>query len=390
MAKIAKTIAIVHHTYTSYSLVESQLLAYLLGRQEVQEVTLLTNPFIQARDGVSLKSRVQLYRDGKLVKTSWGPAGFGHELIFFLRDIFFTFVYFWRHPVELYFGVDNLNTLTGLLLRRFGKAERVVYYVIDYVPNRFKANWLNRLYHWLDRYCVSQANETWNLSVAMATERAQGGLTTEAASRQRTVPVGTHALKRPVRALKPEYYPELVFLGILSPEQGIELLLEAWPRVLVAVPKARLTVIGSGPLADSVRNSRAPIRFLGYLPEQANVDNYLAAADIGLAPYEIRSDSFKQFTDPGKIKSYLGAGLPIVMTNISAIAQEIKRVGAGKIVTNDVEALVEGIVSLATNSDEYEQAARAAQKLAQGYLWTNIFDTAFELAEKENPSPIFD
>ncbi|TSC65842.1 MAG: hypothetical protein CEO22_326 [Candidatus Berkelbacteria bacterium Gr01-1014_85] len=61
MAKIAKTIAIVHHTYTSYSLVESEFLAYLLKRDEVEAVTLLTNPFKQARDGVSLKSRVELY-----------------------------------------------------------------------------------------------------------------------------------------------------------------------------------------------------------------------------------------------------------------------------------------------------------------------------------------
>ena len=380
MAKIAKTIGIAHHTYTSYSLVESELVAYLLGRDEVKEVTLLTNPFLQARDGVSLKSRVQLYRDGKLVKTSWGPAGFGHELIFFLRDLCFTFVHFWQYPAELYIGVDNLNTLTGLLLRRCGKVERVIYYVIDYVPNRFKANWLNRLYHWLDRYCVSQADETWNLSEAMATERARVGLSTEAGSRQRTVPIGTHQLKPAVKSSRSEFFPELIFLGILSPEQGIELLLEAWPKILVAVPKARLTIIGSGPLADSVRSSRVPIRFLGYLPEQADVDKYLATADIGLAPYEIRPDSFKQFTDPGKIKSYLGAGLPIVMTNISAIAQEIKRAGAGKIVTNDVEVLVEAIVSLATNSDDYEQAARAAQKLAQGYLWTNIFDTAFDIA----------
>ncbi len=378
MAKIAKTIAIVHHTYTSYSLVESEFLAYLLKRDEVEAVTLLTNPFKQARDGVSLKSRVELYLAGKLDKTSWGPAGFGHELIFFLRDLCFTFVYFWQHPVELYFGVDNLNALTGILLRRFGKVERVVYYVIDYIPNRFKANWLNRLYHWLDRYCVSQADETWNLSSAMATERLKSGLSIQSSGRQRTVPVGTHLLERATRSTKPEYFPELVFLGILSSEQGIELLLEAWPKILAALPSARLTVIGSGPLAERVRHSQTPIRFLGYLPKQTDVDQYLAAADIGLAPYEIKSDSFKQFTDPGKIKSYLGAGLPIVMTNISAIAQEIELAGAGKIVTDDIESLVEAVVSLATNSDDYEEAARAAQKLAQRYLWHNIFDTAFD------------
>ncbi|TSC65843.1 MAG: glycosyltransferase [Candidatus Berkelbacteria bacterium Gr01-1014_85] len=192
------------------------------------------------------------------------------------------------------------------------------------------------------------------------------------------MPVGTHLLERATRSTKPEYFPELVFLGILSSEQGIELLLEAWPKILAALPSARLTVIGSGPLAERVRHSQTPIRFLGYLPKQTDVDQYLAAADIGLAPYEIKSDSFKQFTDPGKIKSYLGAGLPIVMTNISAIAQEIELAGAGKIVTDDIESLVEAVVSLATNSDDYEEAARAAQKLAQRYLWHNIFDTAFD------------
>ena len=42
-------------------------------------------------------------------------------------------------------------------------------------------------------------------------------------------------------------YPSLCFAGRLSREKGVDVLLEAFARVLPSVPNARLIVAGDGP-----------------------------------------------------------------------------------------------------------------------------------------------
>ena len=78
--------------------------------------------------------------------------------------------------MDLFVGIDNLNALAGIFLRKLGAVRRVAYYVIDYTPRRFANPLLNRLYHWIDRTCVRHADVIWNLSSRMHKVRARQGL----------------------------------------------------------------------------------------------------------------------------------------------------------------------------------------------------------------------
>jgi len=50
----------------------------------------------------------------------------------------------------------------------------------------------------------------------------------------------------------------------------------------------------------------------------------LSSASIGLATYLESEESFTQFADPGKLKNYLAAGLPIVMTRVPYNADSLE------------------------------------------------------------------
>ena len=47
--------------------------------------------------------------------------------------------------------------------------------------------------------------------------------------------------------------PRVLFLGALSARKGFPQLLDAWPYLKVRLPDARLTILGTGPLADQAR-----------------------------------------------------------------------------------------------------------------------------------------
>ncbi|MER5636554.1 glycosyltransferase [Kitasatospora sp. NPDC002227] len=81
--------------------------------------------------------------------------------------------------------------------------------------------------------------------------------------------------------------PLAVCVGRLCRQKGQDVLLEAWPEVLAAVPQARLALVGGGPdataVADRVRELPEParVRLAGDVPDPRP---WLAAADLVVLP----------------------------------------------------------------------------------------------------------
>ena len=63
-----------------------------------------------------------------------------------------------------YIGYNNLNALSGIILRKLGKVSQTIYYVIDYTPKRFNNRLLNYIFHKIDQFCIKYADETWSLN----------------------------------------------------------------------------------------------------------------------------------------------------------------------------------------------------------------------------------
>jgi glycosyltransferase involved in cell wall biosynthesis len=117
--------------------------------------------------------------------------------------------------------------------------------------------------------------------------------------------------------------PGLLFLyaGNLESYQGIDLLLEAFARVLPLHPDARLVVVGGR--ADDISRNRAraaalglssSVQFTGPRP-LAELGPLLAAADILVSP------RLQGQNTPMKIYSYMQAGRAIVATDILSHTQ---------------------------------------------------------------------
>ncbi len=96
-----------------------------------------------------------------------------------------------------------------------------------------------------------------------------------------------------------------------------------------------------------------------------------------IAPYyPFDTNSFTFFADPGKIKLYLGCGLPIVLTDVPPIAQELVREGAGRIARYDAEDFAREVAAVLTGED-YPQMREHARRLGVRYAWPEVFTAAF-------------
>ena len=99
---------------------------------------------------------------------------------------------------DLFIGINNLNTLAALILKRIGRVKKVIYYTIDYFPTRFENNILNSFYHLIDKVCVRFADETWNVSSVMVSAREKHNAVDRVINnRQYRVPIGIWYDKAP-------------------------------------------------------------------------------------------------------------------------------------------------------------------------------------------------
>lgn len=311
------------------------------------------------------------------------PAWLGSEAASTLIHVCLTLWWGWREPkTDLYIGLGGVNAFCGLLLRAAGRADKVVFWTIDYVPRRFGNRLLDWIYRRIDAYCAVRCDRVWNLGSRMVEAREKfGNVSPAVRANQITVPMGTDPdVEQP--ALPEIERFTIAFMGnLLRVDQGVETLLEALPRVLEAIPEARLLIVGDGPHRASLEALRERlgladrVQFTGAIEDHRELLERLARCAVGVAPYGDDPDSLTWVTDPGKPKAYLSAGLPVVITPVPEIAAEFRSRGAGVVSGHSSAELADAIVRLLAAPD-YERYRERSQAMAQDYAWPRLFSAA--------------
>lgn len=374
----SSSVAVVTHTFATGQ--AQEFFAYLQDR--VKAAAFVGHPLRPHSQG--WRSEAELFVGGRKTSSFKSLPMAGPLPLLLTRDLVFTLYAFLRfhRRFDLYYGANNFNAILGIVLRKLGLVRKVIFNTVDYAPYRFKTAILNRLYHWADRFACYHSDYIWNLSPAMEEGRLRMGLVKEKSAPQMVVPIGGRfkEIERP--HLDKIKRRTVVFMGHLVQEQGVEMLIDAWPRVVSLVPDARLEVVGTGPLLPSLKGKVSQhgvdptVEFHGFVPDHRDLEKILSHCAIGVAPYVPDPKSFKWYADPGKPKQYMACGLPVITTNVTPISKDIRMRKAGIVIEYDPEALVNALVKLLTDDATHAEARNNAILLASEFDWEAIFDRA--------------
>jgi glycosyltransferase involved in cell wall biosynthesis len=306
----------------------------------------------------------------------------------FFKDIILTLFFFIRFKkrFDIYIGVDPLNAMVGIVLRSFGLVKSVIFYTIDWMPQRFNNRILNAVYHAVDKFCVRGCDASWNISGRIVEVRKRQGL---ADSKNILVPVGIEYEKINLPANKKTPPKRLALLGALAPSKGVDLVMEAYHEIRNKCPDIELYVIGRTPInavEDGVvyqpyegrlLNLGDSVKLLGVKPHD-EVFKILPEFDIGLALYKPYANNLSQWADPSRVKDYLACGLPVIITDVPEIAKDIRKFDAGVVVKYTVKALVDAVSLLYSNAEKFIEMRKNAIKYMEGFRWDKIFLSAFQ------------
>jgi len=159
-----------------------------------------------------------------------------------------------------------------------------------------------------------------------------------------------------------ESHKTVVYAGTLEHYQGIEILLESFPKVLQHCPDAYLLIIGGTDVQVAVFEKMkanlgisSACQFTGRLPQSAVLD-CLASASVLVSP---RSEGTNT---PLKIYQQLASGKPLVATNIYSHTQVLSD-DVSILVDTDAASMARGIAKALTDRDAARSVSANAQKL---------------------------
>jgi len=281
--------------------------------------------------------------------------------------------------VDAWFGFNPLACSRGLVARAQRRASFVTLWSVDFVPDRFgRKSSATALYDRLDRLCCTRADARIELSETARDERRRRHRLPDDAPPAHIVPMGAWLERAATTTTESFSRRRVAYVGHLVPRQGVDLLLDALAVLRGRGEQVSADVIGTGPLEAELRQRatklglRDTVRFHGFIPDHREVERILAECSLGVAPYRPSDDTFTRYADPGKLKAYLAAGLPIVLTDVPPNSRALEHAAGAEVVEYDAVALADAISAGLASAEVWNERRAAARAYAERFDWAKL------------------
>lgn len=372
-----KNVVIVVHKI--FPQMDDDLITYLNAKSCPNTLHIL-HSFSDAPDRIS---RYKWYKNGQLYKEEQTKDyKNAPEVFIYFKEFFFTVKWVVMSGVvwDTYLGMDGLSVLFGNILKAINKVKKVIYWAIDFVPNqRFKSSLKDYIYRSINTHGYKNADEMWDLSPRMAEARKKFlNIQQSDYKLHKVVPYGMWSKK--IKRVNYKYCKvnTLMFMGHLLEKQGVQLVLYALPLIIEKIPNFKFKIVGIGPYKDHLIQLAQKLKvskyceFVAKIAAPAELETEITKSTLSIAPYVKELDTWTYYADPGKVKTYLACGVPVLLTDIPWNAQEIVHAKCGFIISEDPKDIASKTIKL-MNPLLNQEYRNNAIKYSQGFDFDHIF-----------------
>lgn len=328
-----------------------------------------------------LKNRgnlVRVYKAGKLVeeKKVWSSDSiFLYYLSWLWHYWKFILTYFGREEKFIVLSGHPISFF-GMSIQKFLRPNmRFVYWIGDYFP---PVNLSLRLFEKLKKYYHDRVSYAYYLSDTINQIFNDGNVVDS--ELKKTVMWGVKPIITKKRDVKGQLH--ILFVGLVKEGQGLEVLL------LFLAKHSDYTLKIIGICRDDLFKSyqaligRYKIGDRVFFPNKFYSDTELESISldchVGIALYDISKLNATYYTDPGKVKTYAELGLPVIMTNMSAIAPYIQKYHAGEVI-EEVSDLHIAVEKIKKDYDRYQTGLRS---FAKHFYYETYYEESFVVHER--------
>lgn len=334
-------------------------------------VAFICNPRQQYKDNL-----IRLYIKGKLVeekKVTLSPHAGMYYFLWYCYHLYFIFKYFSKNEK---FTVITYHPypLFGMTIHKLFKNFEVVYWKGDYFPPvKLALILVEQISIFYDRhlkyviYLTDLVNKKMNNTILNTPFRHTIMLGIKPKKIQRKINNGIFSI---------------LFVGVIKEAQGLQYLFDFLKTnkdcsvKIIGICGAELykkyqKIINEYKIEKQVF---FPNRFFS----DAELEEISMSCQVGIALYDTGEMSSTYYTDPGKVKTYASLGLPVIMSDVSAIAPYIEKFHCGLLIKRDSKELGAAILDIKRNYSKY---LGGLKKFNKHFYYETYYKKAFNFLE---------
>lgn len=305
-----------------------------------------------------------------------------NELLSRFIEGFITIKYssgFFKKTKPIYIGIDPLNSLWGVILKKIGKVKKLITYAVDYSPKRYRNIILNSLYHFVDKISVINSDYVWAVSRRILERRLNQGVPQNKLFYVPNSP--SFAAVNPLINKNPDPF-NVITISTISKAIDLDILIEAVLELVKEFPRLRLTIIGAGPGEGDLIRKVEKLKltkniFLIGSKTHEEVFRILSNQGIGVALYTDEA-SWSFYSDSMKARDYLAMGLPVIISGNLGTTEEIKSRNAGIVIERNKKDIILAIEKLLKDRNLYAKLRANALRFAKEYDIEKILDNVLK------------
>ena len=196
-------------------------------------------------------------------------------------------------------------------------------------------------------------------------------------------PVAENAVRPSTLPADAEERPLLVFVGRLSEQKGLDVLMDAWGSLCQqGEPNARLAIAGSGELNEWLDERIASSTYPQSIAKLGRVEDAEKRWLFEQAKGVLIPSRFEGL--PTVLLESMHAGAPTVMADVNDLGRFVTEPNAGLSVTpGDSNGLVEAINALLeADESQLKTWSENGQEASKPYLWSNIVDDLLDVYKR--------
>jgi len=177
---------------------------------------------------------------------------------------------------------------------------------------------------------------------------------------------------------------KIVFSGVMYHHRGLDVLLDAAPKIVKDIPETKLVLLGDGPemkkLKETVKqkNLDSNVEFKGWI-DRKDIPEHLSNASIGIGP--LKRTTVTENALPIKVLEYMASSLPIIAKTGTLPEDVLKDNENGWFVENSSE-LYEKIIKLEQNPELVEKMGKNSLSMVQKFSWERIVKSIIDIYEQ--------
>lgn len=172
----------------------------------------------------------------------------------------------------------------------------------------------------------------------------------------------------------------IIYVGRLTPHKHVEMLIDAFSKVVAKIRETELHIVGSGPLLPEIERQASKINQCyvhGFLSEEEML-RLLKSSWLFVLPSEREGSGIAAL-------EAMATGIPVVTTNSPSNAtKELVSYGNGMVVEPTSQHIASAIRELFSGKRDWEEMSRNARSFAATFDWDKVADDMERLLDESS------